>query len=116
MRWGSRAPPPTGWRSCPTDRSSRRTHPTSSSPTRNRIEPGTSSARSFDTEGPIMRFTRTTAVLGVVALGLSLAACGGDSTHADVDVADEPTFDEGTTMAELSDAGTIKIGVKVDQP
>jgi len=51
-----------------------------------------------------------------LALGLSLAACGSDSSSTEVEVAEDPAFDEGTTMAELSDAGSIKIGVKVDQP
>ncbi|MDQ3165295.1 MAG: glutamate ABC transporter substrate-binding protein [Actinomycetota bacterium] len=63
-----------------------------------------------------MRFTRTKAVVAAVALGLSLGACGSDSSSVEVAVAEDPAFDEGTTMAELSDAGTIKIGVKVDQP
>ena len=63
-----------------------------------------------------MRFTRTKAAVGALALGLSLAACGSDSSSTEVEVAEDPAFDEGTTMAELSDAGSIKIGVKVDQP
>jgi len=63
-----------------------------------------------------MRFTRTKAAVGALALGLSLAACGSDSSSTEVEVAEDPAFDEGTTMAELSDAGSIRIGVKVDQP
>lgn len=63
-----------------------------------------------------MKFIRTKATLGALALGLSLAACGEDASEIDVEVADEPTFESGTTMAELSEAGTIKIGIKVDQP
>jgi len=63
-----------------------------------------------------MRFMRTKAALGATALGLSLAACGSDSNSADVEVAEDVSFDAGTTMADLSDAGTMRIGVKVDQP
>ncbi|MEI2712119.1 MAG: glutamate ABC transporter substrate-binding protein [Nocardioides sp.] len=68
-----------------------------------------------------MRFTRTKAVLAVAGLGLSLAACGdagsGDD-GPDVDVKDDAasSFDDGTRMKELADAGTIKVGVKYDQP
>ena len=68
-----------------------------------------------------MKFTRTKAVIAVTGLALSLAACGdaGDDTEgADVEVeenaADE--FDDGTRMKELAEAGTVKIGVKFDQP
>jgi len=55
-------------------------------------------------------------------LAVTLAACGDDastdsgSDHIDVTVADNPTFDEGTTMAKLADADAITVGVKVDQP
>lgn len=68
-----------------------------------------------------MKFIRTKAVLATAALALSLGACGdaGDETEGvDVDVkenaADE--FDDGTRMKELAEAGSIKIGVKYDQP
>ncbi len=63
-----------------------------------------------------MRFKRTKAVLAVTGLTLALAACGGGGSGTDVKVAENPTFDSGTKMAELADAGKIKIGVKVDQP
>jgi glutamate transport system substrate-binding protein len=68
-----------------------------------------------------MRFTRTKAVIATAGLALSLAACGdagGDSEGADVEVADNASdsFDDGTRMKELADAGTIKVGVKFDQP
>ena len=68
-----------------------------------------------------MRFTRSKAIIATVGLALSLAACGdagGDSEGADVEVADDATsnFDDGTRMKELADAGTIKVGVKYDQP
>jgi glutamate transport system substrate-binding protein len=68
-----------------------------------------------------MRLRRTTALALGAVLALSLSACGDDadstsSDHIDVSVADNPSFDEGTTMAKLADAGSITIGVKVDQP
>ena len=63
-----------------------------------------------------MRFKRTKAVLAVAGLTLALAACGGGDEGANVEVAENPEFESGTRMAELSDAGTIKIGVKFDQP
>lgn len=66
-----------------------------------------------------MRFTRTKAIIATAGLALSMAACGsaGDDTKAvDVPVADDASFDAGTRMAELADAGTINVGVKFDQP
>jgi glutamate transport system substrate-binding protein len=68
-----------------------------------------------------MRFTRSKAIIATVGLALSLAACGdagGDSEGADVEVADDAasSFEDGTRMKELADAGTIKVGVKYDQP
>jgi glutamate transport system substrate-binding protein len=53
------------------------------------------------------------------ASSLALAACGGggeEETAAEPSVAETPEFEAGTTMAELSDAGTIRIGTKFDQP
>jgi glutamate transport system substrate-binding protein len=66
-----------------------------------------------------MRFIRTKAAIAVAGLALSLAACGdaGDDTDAvDVEASEDVSFDEGTRMAELADAGTINVGVKYDQP
>ncbi len=55
-------------------------------------------------------------LLGVGAVAaLVLSACGGGS-GVDVEVADNPKFDAGTTMAKLSSADKITIGVKTDQP
>ncbi|WP_268930017.1 glutamate ABC transporter substrate-binding protein [Nocardioides potassii] len=68
-----------------------------------------------------MRFTRTKAVIATAGLALSLAACGNageDSEGVDVQ-ADEnaaSSFDDGTRMKEIADAGTINVGVKFDQP
>ena len=68
-----------------------------------------------------MRFTRTKAIVATVGLALSLAACGdagGDSDSVDVDVKDDAasSFEDGTRMKEIADAGTINVGVKFDQP
>jgi len=62
-----------------------------------------------------MRFTKPKAVIAAAGLSLVLASCGGGG-GADVEVADSPEFDSGTTMAKLADAGKITIGVKFDQP
>ena len=48
-------------------------------------------------------------------LAVSLAACGGDDETA-TPVEDSPSFEAGTTMAKLSDAGKITVGTKFDQP
>lgn len=68
-----------------------------------------------------MRFTRTKAIIATAGLALSLAACGdaGEETDGpDVEAAENAAdnFDDGTRMKELADAGTVKIGVKYDQP
>lgn len=51
---------------------------------------------------------------------LVLTACGNagedDAASDDVDVATDVSFEAGTRMAELADAGTVTIGVKYDQP
>lgn len=69
-----------------------------------------------------MRITKYAAVIGAVG-ALALTACasgspgdadgGGDTSSAPVE---DVTFDEGTTMAELNEAGKITIGTKYDQP
>jgi glutamate transport system substrate-binding protein len=60
---------------------------------------------------------RTMAAL-FAASSLVLAACGGGEEEgaAEPSVAETPEFDSGTTMAELADAGAIRIGTKFDQP
>jgi glutamate transport system substrate-binding protein len=68
-----------------------------------------------------MRFIRTKAIIATAGLALSLAACGdaGDDTEgAEVEVTENAAdnFDDGTRMKELAEAGSIKIGVKYDQP
>ncbi|KRE97382.1 glutamate ABC transporter [Nocardioides sp. Soil774] len=69
-----------------------------------------------------MRLIRTKAIIATAGLALSLAACGDagsdDTASTDVDVAENAadSFDDGTAMKELADAGKITIGVKFDQP
>jgi glutamate transport system substrate-binding protein len=60
------------------------------------------------------RATTLAAAAGLLTLGL--AACGGDDGGTDVEPVDNPSFEAGTTMAELADAGKIKVGIKFDQP
>jgi glutamate transport system substrate-binding protein len=56
------------------------------------------------------------AAAAATVLGLSLAACGDDEDDG-VDTSDVEQAEDLTGFpAELSDAGTIKIGVKYDQP
>ncbi len=64
-----------------------------------------------------MRFKRTRALIVAGALALAMAGCGSDDAgEGGADVADAPKFEEGTTMAKLSEAGKITIGTKFDQP
>ncbi len=72
-----------------------------------------------------MRNIRSKTLLAAVGLALSvssLAACGnaGSSDSESVDVKVDKnagsSFDDGTKMKELADAGKITIGVKFDQP
>lgn len=64
-----------------------------------------------------MRATKWKIAVVAAALALPLAACGDDDADKGVaDVDTEVSFDEGTTMAELNEAGEITIGTKFDQP
>lgn len=69
-----------------------------------------------------MRMTRLKAATAAVLLASGLAACGdagSDSdTGAEVEVDDNAAeeFEAGTRMKELAESGSIKIGVKFDQP
>jgi glutamate transport system substrate-binding protein len=62
----------------------------------------------------IMRTTRLAALAAIAALVLS--ACGTDDDGGNGDGGDTPEFEAGTTMAELAEAGTIRVGTKYDQP
>lgn len=64
-----------------------------------------------------MRFTKVKTLAVSLLLVLSLAACGDDDGGgAEVKVEEQPEFAAGTTMAKLSEAGKVTIGVKYDQP
>jgi glutamate transport system substrate-binding protein len=64
-----------------------------------------------------MRMNKTLAALTAVLLSASLAACGGDDEGGgSATVEENPEFEAGTTMAELSEAGKVTVGTKFDQP
>lgn len=66
-----------------------------------------------------MRLSTLTKVAAVVAaVVLTATACGGSSPENGdgPPVADAPTFEAGTTMARLSEAGALRVGTKFDQP
>ncbi|TKJ35075.1 glutamate ABC transporter substrate-binding protein [Blastococcus sp. CCUG 61487] len=64
-----------------------------------------------------MSFRRGTLAATFTVAALVLSACGGDDNDTpEPDVADAPEFEEGTTMARLAEAGTIRVGTKFDQP
>jgi glutamate transport system substrate-binding protein len=61
----------------------------------------------------------------VAACALALSGCSSSSSSSsssdgiddsDVYVAASPTFDPGSTMSKLHDAGKIRVGVRFDQP
>jgi len=53
-----------------------------------------------------------------MASALIATGCGDDdeSSAPEPEVASDPTFPEGSTLARLADAGAIRIGTKYDQP
>ncbi|WP_370614538.1 glutamate ABC transporter substrate-binding protein [Mumia sp. Pv 4-285] len=75
-----------------------------------------------------MKIRRTKIAVIAAAAALALAGCGdaGDDDGGDGDggsgggfspeVVSDASFDDGTRTAEIADAGTVKIGVKFDQP
>jgi glutamate transport system substrate-binding protein len=65
-----------------------------------------------------MSLSRRTLAATMTASALVLAACGGDDGGGapEPEVAEAPEFEAGTTMAELAEAGSIRIGTKFDQP
>ncbi|MDP5183460.1 glutamate ABC transporter substrate-binding protein [Blastococcus sp. BMG 814] len=65
-----------------------------------------------------MTFRRTALVATLSVVALTAAACGGgdDAAAPEPEVAEATDFEEGTTMAELAEAGSITIGTKYDQP
>jgi glutamate transport system substrate-binding protein len=70
-----------------------------------------------------MKARRLSALLAIGALLLGVAACGksksdigGSSKSTSYEVVKSPNFAAGSTMARLNKAGTVKVGVKYDQP
>ncbi len=67
-----------------------------------------------------MRFSRVLRTGAVIAAAsLVLAACGGNGGEedaAEVKDVNPADFAEGSTMRQLAEAGTIRIGTKFDQP
>jgi glutamate transport system substrate-binding protein len=66
------------------------------------------------------RLPKIAAGIAAAALALTATACGqqaplGGSSTAPT-VSQNATFDAGTTMAKLHDAGTLRVGTKFDQP
>ncbi|MGZ8803928.1 MAG: glutamate ABC transporter substrate-binding protein [Microbacterium sp.] len=67
-----------------------------------------------------MKRTRIPLIALAAASALALSACASGTDDAGGDTsappAEEVTFEEGTTMATLAEAGSITIGTKFDQP
>jgi glutamate transport system substrate-binding protein len=69
-----------------------------------------------------MRALRSSSLAITAALALTLSACGGDDEDSGdaappaVDENAAESFEAGTRMAELAEAGTITVGTKFDQP
>jgi glutamate transport system substrate-binding protein len=67
-----------------------------------------------------MKRTRIPLIALAAAGVLALTACGGGGTDAGGETSatpePAPTFEAGTTMAALAEAGSITIGTKFDQP
>lgn len=68
-----------------------------------------------------MRFRTATTVAAIAAAGVLVLAGCTDSSAPEGDGGDAPTgekipYEDGTTMAELAEAGSIKIGTKFAQP
>lgn len=65
------------------------------------------------------RFTRLAAAVLSLALVATAGACGDDDDDdaaGGTTTTEEKSFAEGTTMARIKSAGTVKVGVKFDQP
>jgi glutamate transport system substrate-binding protein len=64
-----------------------------------------------------MRVGRSIRLAGaVLALTLAAAACGGGDDEGGGQVNQGASFPEGTTMARLQQAGSVRVGTKFDQP
>jgi glutamate transport system substrate-binding protein len=68
-----------------------------------------------------MRSLRFSSLALAAALSLTMTACGSDDGGGGTDTAgpapaEETDFEAGSRMAELAEAGTIRVGTKFDQP
>ncbi|GAA2184806.1 glutamate ABC transporter substrate-binding protein [Brooklawnia cerclae] len=64
-----------------------------------------------------MKTKRLSLMAVALAGAIALAGCSSsDDSGDDATPSEAPTFEAGTTMAELSEAGSITIGTKFDQP
>ncbi|MFD4420548.1 glutamate ABC transporter substrate-binding protein [Agromyces sp. NPDC058484] len=65
-----------------------------------------------------MKRMRIALVAAAAASALALAGCagGGGDTAEEPTAEPAPTFEAGTTMAELAEAGKVTVGTKFDQP
>lgn len=65
-----------------------------------------------------MRLSHFTKIAALAAAAvLTATACGGSAPEATgPPLAEAPTFEAGTTMARLSEAGALRVGTKFDQP
>ncbi|WP_308799928.1 glutamate ABC transporter substrate-binding protein [Agromyces silvae] len=63
-----------------------------------------------------MTRSRIGLLAATAAAALVLAGCAGGGDSAEPTVEETPEFEAGSTMAELSEAGSITIGTKFDQP
>ncbi len=84
------------------------------------IAEGTAATSGPQQRNEDMKRVRLPLIALAAASALALTACASDGGDAPEDTtapeSEEMTFDEGTTMAALADAGTITIGTKFDQP
>jgi glutamate transport system substrate-binding protein len=66
-----------------------------------------------------MNIRRRTLAATFAVFSLTVAGCGGGDDGgetADPTVAEDVEFEAGTTMAELAEQGSIRVGTKFDQP
>ncbi|AWB95242.1 ABC transporter substrate-binding protein [Agromyces badenianii] len=63
-----------------------------------------------------MKRMRMALVAAAAVSALALAGCAGGGDTAEPSAEPAPTFEAGTTMAKLAEAGEITIGTKFDQP
>ena len=69
----------------------------------------------------MIKHTRRKVIALAIGVALMTAACGSDdssttTTESDGSTTTQAAFEAGSTMARVKEAGTIKIGVKFDQP